>query len=638
VNLPGARVEIALNTPWSTRPDVNDWQRIDIADPIAGSSGSALRAAHTKRGVRTKTGEPEASYMTVVCDNTHGELTRSNTAGPWYPNLKHRRRVRVILEPEGEDPITLLTGFIDRFHPTWNLDHAEMTLELVDLLAVAGTKPLPDSVYEHVTRELGAVSYWPFAPATRDVEDIIDRYDLTLDVDPHSTDPLLAYAPAQGQIIGWIDTENISQVARHPSVPVADDATFVFWVRFDKVSTFQSIWPWYQRNSEFSGKCSIHLIKLYASNPYTIVAVQERGAAPAVQRSFEAVISAADLEDSRAHMIAVTFSAGTAANNQIWFDGVKLERENFTSITTGTSFGFAAPAWIGTALGPPPGETVAGLQFGHLARFDRVLDDAEIAELYAAGVAPWDGDTTGERIERLCLAAGIDAADLDLDVGVAVCGPATLGTTLGEQLDKVVATELGALFCTADGKIRFLARPSNDQTATVTFAGTEDDGIPYVDVDVEDSLDRTINTARATRDVGEPQEVIDRDSVDEYGTLGVQVATVARTPGGARAVAARLVHRSSSPREIVTGLRINGRHTHVGTDIFTVDVHTAVSILTSPAGLEEPQLSLIEGVEHTVDWVEQTIVTVLAATPWDVWPTFQWDMPGRGWDRAVWGA
>src|SRR5690606_14640231 len=88
-----------------------------------------------------------------------------------------------------------------------------------------------------------------------------------------------------------------------------------------------------------------------------------------------------------------------------------------------------------------------------VAIYDTDIGEARIKAHAAAFLAPWDGDTTGERIDRLLDVAGWPSALRDLAKGYSVLGPATLGADALTLLKRAERVEQGRLFVSRDGKV-----------------------------------------------------------------------------------------------------------------------------------------------------------------------------------------
>src|SRR5690606_8686861 len=90
--------------------------------------------------------------------------------------------------------------------------------------------------------------------------------------------------------------------------------------------------------------------------------------------------------------------------------------------------------------------------------YDDDLGTTRIAAHAAAFLAPWDGDTSGERIGRLLDVAGWPSDLRDLATGYSIIGPATLGDDALPLLKRVEKAEQGRLSISRDGKVTFLDR------------------------------------------------------------------------------------------------------------------------------------------------------------------------------------
>jgi hypothetical protein len=102
--------------------------------------------------------------------------------------------------------------------------------------------------------------------------------------------------------------------------------------------------------------------------------------------------------------------------------------------------------------------TVSYGAYQFAAFYDRALTPAEITEHAAAFIAPWNGDTSGARIERLADEIGWPAADRDIDTGESTLQSADIAGSANGHAQLVRDTEYGEFFFLGNGSVRFISR------------------------------------------------------------------------------------------------------------------------------------------------------------------------------------
>lgn len=635
------RVDIALDLDPFTRPGDSDWTRVDATSPA--------RALFTKRGTRVKTSELEPSEQWIELDDAEGHMNPENTGSTWYPDLGLRRRVRAVLEPEGDTDRTMMTGFISAFDKKWRAQTATMTLDLDDLLTIAGGKKLPGSVLEHTIKGLAPDNYWPLGdPSGTVCEDVVGNLDGTYLQAVAPADALLPYDGRPSQLLGYDAAADYRQNVSIPGFPaLPDEFTWVMVVQFpDDPLTDDTYFDLIHGENPTSGSKFRFRFSAFPESPSKMVLVgqMDRNETTALDRTVETIQNATDyygpgrVYDGATHVVAWTFKASTDAGNAFYIDAVKIADGQVTHTVSGA--GTAAGIATDLVFGRPSGLFDVRCIASHIAFFPRILTQAELTSIQEAAFTAWDGDTVDERCERLFDAVGVDPDDLDLAVCSARCGPAVLGRTLREELAPTVATEPGALmWCAADGKITLELPAVSGATSEETYSdvGTDD---PLWETLTREPLSvaRAINVATVSWVAGE-QTIEDTDQTDVNGPLPVSISTLARTADGARDVAARTVYRYGTPRSVVSSVRVMG-NLPLTTLEATVDrdVNDVVTIGASPPNdITIAQKSVIETVTHEwgngVEWWTEFGLVELVTLP-----GLKFDTAGRGWDRTSWPA
>jgi hypothetical protein len=134
----------------------------------------------------------------------------------------------------------------------------------------------------------------------------------------------------------------------------------------------------------------------------------------------------------------------------------------------------AAIFYVGHGPNNQVGNSFGGT-IDEVAIYDYALTDVRIAAHADAFSAPWDGDTSGERIERLLDLIGWPDADRDVDTGDSTLDSANLNMSALAHAQLVTDSEYGELWITPDGLVKFLSR-TNKLTLGTPEATFSDDG------------------------------------------------------------------------------------------------------------------------------------------------------------------
>lgn len=253
-----------------------------------------------------------------------------------------------------------------------------------------------------------------------------------------------------------------------------------------------------------------------------------------------------------------------------------------------------------------PGWTV---RMGEAAIYDTLLSPAQVLAHANAARAPWEGDSTGERVARICADVGIPTDQQDIDTGATTDLSAQLDPVEGKSaLDlarKAEETEFGRMFAEGDGTWRFASRRDLDGTAAVATFG--DDGgseIPYAELVTEFSEADIVRTSTVTRQGGNPQTYTDPAATAADAIFGEpHDGLLYATDGEAYDAAAWVVSQKKAPRLRFRQLTLQGeRSAAVMAQVATRDISHKVTVRKRPPGGGSPQEKtvVIEGVSHTI--------------------------------------
>ncbi|MEZ0580399.1 hypothetical protein [Nocardioides sp. MH1] len=216
------------------------------------------------------------------------------------------------------------------------------------------------------------------------------------------------------------------------------------------------------------------------------------------------------------------------------------------------ALGTVGPYFVGPAQGFPFTMTIC-----HLALFDADIGSARIAEIAAAGLTGFAGETTDARLRRYADMAGIPSDEIVTSTS-RITAAHIDSTEQGvlELMRKVETTEAGVLHDDRAGRLTLRNRDDRYQApvAVTLNAASQDVGIdfaPTVDGQSQYNIadGRNIDgTVAATYS--------DEASRDEYGEHAYSVETAATDPGEPYQLIAAVVNANSEPRPRVPSITI----------------------------------------------------------------------------------
>jgi hypothetical protein len=326
---------------------------------------------------------------------------------------------------------------------------------------------------------------------------------------------------------------------------------------------------------------------------------------------------ASQILDGNYHMIAWQVD-GTAKQVKVYFDGVGWgladTGESGTTAISSIDVNSVIDAMAMFAVGwGPDWQSAAtnptGAAIGHPAYFPSVLASGDLDNIWDAGTLCWDGDTTDERLDRVCDQIGIDPDDRDFDTGTQTCGPTVLASqnALG-YLKKINATEAGECFVNGDGKIRFRARPS-DTTPVAIFTDLPEGGggllggYPCEAVTPQNDWTRIVNTVEVGIESGASQVVTDGTSAATYGPLsgsvGGKIDTLHQDLGDARATAQFRIDGHKNPTVYIPQIRVSSIDQAVPVSALVgIEVGDFVGVIARPPSPTDEPIQVLAQVEY----------------------------------------
>lgn len=321
------------------------------------------------------------------------------------------------------------------------------------------------------------------------------------------------------------------------------------------------------------------------------------------------------IDDDRPHHVACTIAGNTAADVQLYVDGVQQTKTTVSGVNPGS--------WASLLLWTVGNYTDNG--FGDFG-FDGLVDEVAIHPValtadritahYEAGTTAFVGESSGARINRVLDIIGVPEALRDIATGDTTVGPANYGgSTVGAYLNKVVESEQGVLYVDhpGGGKLKFRGRyarltETRSMVSQATF--TDDPNAAGAwkyrnDIAPEpNSAESIVNTAEVEWQGG-TELVTDAASITANGARSRTLTTEAPTPQSARSAGAWLIGRYSQPQSRIRRLPLGPGGGQTGLDAVVLDqqISDRVTVRRHPVNVGDPIVNelIVEGIRNEMN-------------------------------------
>lgn len=512
-------------------------------------------------------------------------------SSPYYPNVVPMRRIR-IRATYNAITYDIFNGYVtdwrQEFLPPQN---AHCVVEATDAFKVLANIDLPVSAYAAEVLADNPAAWWRFdeAAGTTVAHDAIGQLDLAAYGTPTlGTGTLISRDPGASMTT----TATTDGFYADAAFPVTGGPLTVEVVA--KVTT--------ESGTVIMGAASKAVgsgFDLASDDAIGFEVAKSPGVAAAAA-------STVDYTDGLTHHIVGVWAADNSL--KIYVDGVD-RTSGAPTLTIGTFSPNSGTVFVG---GNPVIAGSIGV-YDEVAIYNTALSAARVLAHFQAVNTPWNGDLSGARVNRILDAAGWPAADRSIDTGQAVLQSADLGQTALSVLQKVEQTEQGALFVTAAGLVRFIARDSLLKAPYTTSQGTFGDSgaeLEYGDMAYlyDDSL--IFNEIRVSRVDGTVQVVKDTTSQTRYLRRTKTIdGLLHQSDSTSLGLANWTLSHYKDPALRVTDLRLEpsagNESTHfphaLGRELMD---RVTVKRIPQNLGTAINQDALIEGITHTVTPVE----------------------------------
>jgi hypothetical protein len=507
------------------------------------------------RGRSTELDQFQGGSGSVTLKNADRKYDPEYAAGPYYGKLLPRKRIRIGFAYNGTT-YWKFYGYIKGWPQAYaGPKMSFVTVTATDAFKVFAGGRLP-SAWAQKVKSMAPLSWWRLGESAG--TSMVDSsgnghngiYEGGATFNSRSG---MVFGDSDGAISFQNNADGRVNFVNHPTAKVsAFPMSLVFGFNSSATPTtphaFGQTIFWQKPNIEGAGRIDLSHTGSAGSGG---IGITDDGLLLAIDdaagnsRKWTTNVAVADGED---HLIIVDIVDPDTV--VIFVDGNSVS----TSVYSSTGSTPAMPASDYQQIGA--GLTGAAV-IDEMAVFDRVVDTTEVAALYAAFSAPWEGDTPKQRIDRVLDYLGWPIGDRDLDTGSASLAAAQLETDALSHLQAVELTEGGRFFIDRTGRATLVGRQNfwteaAYLTANATFgdAGTElrykaNDGDLFGYDD-----EKIVNDARVSTSGGSVQVSTDAASADlatGYGLMTREESSLEQDPGLAKARADYLVFKYKDP-------------------------------------------------------------------------------------------
>lgn len=490
-----------------------------------------LVAVNTRRGRNRESGAYEPGQKVFTLRNDTRKYDPDNSAGPYYGKLRPNRRARWRNTYNAVTYPTFL-GYIDRITQVYGGPNASTAqFQVTDIFKLLNRAELPVSVYATEVLTDNPTIWWRLDETASDpTTTAVNAGSLGTAGNGTYQGPV-----TERGVAGLIDRDPGTAIRTQDpggTINVPDMGVSIAQSQFDLASYGSwAIEFWVRPDGAPIG------VDRWVSGSNSGIGIQSSGTAPAANWTFlllntattqygVTADAAGQVPNARYHVVA---KYGPSQAMAIYVNGVKYTATAPSSTApplSGSLYGIGSLGFLYTfGANLTPGAIADEFAVYTAAAGVDPLSDARVLAHYQAGTTPWNGDLPGTRLGRILDNAAVPAGDRNIDTGTTTLQGTDLGGSALAYSQKVEETELGWLFVTRDGKVRFLARDNGYTGAYLTSQATlvDDDsgaGIPYregVSADVDEAVIVTRSTV--SRFDGVAKQYSDAAAKAEFGWL-----------------------------------------------------------------------------------------------------------------------
>lgn len=604
-----------------------------------------VRSVEIRRGRDHELGQTQAGELGLRLRNTDRRFDPTNDAGPYWPNIKPMRRVRVRATWQSVT-YDLFTGFVENWGQTWpsrpvkEAGDAEVTLQATDAFKLLTLFEIGQTYSAAVLAD-EPIGYWKLdepAGSTAVADLGSGNNDLTPTALTLGTFP---NPMAGGQYAArWTDgvTGYATNAGVHASHLSSSDRILEAWVYPTGGPTANCFL--YEIDDAGSGSlCRIW----YESSAGTINVVTWSD--PPSFGLGSSISSPGFLTlDEWQHIVIHIRCQGMNAVD-LYRNGAFVERLGVSGLGTHTFFTNPAGSldlMVGNTLGGPTASQNWRGMLAHVAVYVAdypftdypVITPERVARIVAhhnVQIDDFAPALAGQMLHYLLDGMGWPPSERAIDAGTTLIQEIEpLGSNLSLMLQIAEDTEQGQLFVGGDGKIVMHERATT-LPAPVAIFGEDGAEVPYAELVIRDDDQDLWSRVLVDRGTGRVFTAEDAAAREEFGPRTLQTrSTLLALDTQAEDLAAALLARYKDPHERPVQLVLSGGNEAAQTQMLALELGDRVSIIRRPPPAGSDPITLdarVEGIAHHIVGAEAMTTTL------DLVPVFgYWIL-----EDSVWG-
>lgn len=566
-------------------------------DPSWESVTPYVRGFDINRGRNSEFTTYGPGTVSIALDNRDRRFDPEYTSGPYFGQLNPMVPVRVQATYSGVT-YTMFYGFVQGWPTIYNQSNTDA---VASVAAIDANRLLGNTILQ---RSIAPSSYQTDVVAQSPTL----YYPLQETSGPTAT-PLVIPATFTNQTESWTGSNSAFDSLYPVTFTTMLDGGFSistllttgFFSSMPRVTCF-----WVDLQDE------VFLAYRQAAVRFVNMTLRSGNAASDMRVHIEIGANAWDYEESRSlnispgpHFVVLTVDASKAYKVfDLSIDG--------RSVWAETIDGSGALVAVGGAF------SLSGSPVSHVAWFSGTPD---LDALYFTGVAPFAGELSSVRLERLLDDASWPTALRDIETGVQpVGGYRVVDAVAKDYTTQVDNAEQGSLFVNREGDVEFRSRTTAEAVQVVGLFDDAGTDLPFANVTVDaHTVDAIRNNVIVTYANGSTTST-DAGSVAAYGQASqtidarlVDDATVAQSIGDT------LLARAKDPRTRVTRLDVNVRRDPAGIVpvVAALDLSDDVTVSLTPTGVGSAlwRAVRVQGISHRVTPQSWDVSLYLAPGP-----------------------
>lgn len=617
-------VEVAFTTNPGTVPgswtDISQW----CMGPMVWSYGRDAEMDQAQAGT-----------LSLVLDNRDRRFDPLHNLGPYYGNLKPRKRIRVTASGT-----TLFTGFVDGWPQTYDDFARVATVELkaIDPTVFLATSKITGTPYEIEVLYDQPVAWFPLDEAdtllarnvinpngkgiyasdgvklNQDTTGVWSKAPFFFDAArPGGTLAVPLPAESKGFGLNLGDPMGVAGALNPQSVE--------FWVKLVPVA----IAGLGQRDYGIAlhlCSSSSNTDRIAMSDNSVVANDMNMGVSP----PFKGVRG---VDDGGWHHVVLTSSGGT---QNIYIDGtLDATKSSANRIVYGSSLGFIGQFWGHGSMAGYFFNTVDVQRFQgylrHIAYYDVALTAAQVSNHYNAAYG-FPNDTTGDRIERVLKWVGWPNTEQVIDEGASKLQPQTepLNGYALPYIQSIAQTERGLFFCQPDGKFRFRSRhfsavDVNAKTVQATF-GDDLSDLRYLKVKPASDELFIFNDAAVSRKGGRRFVIEDVGSIGTYFRRSLELSgLLSHSDSESEVLAQFILDLYKTPLDRIESMSFDARTTATHETLartLRLGDRLLIKFKQMATGNQQGFTQIVEKITHRVNWSERDWSVEIVGSPIEI--------------------